>query len=126
MPRTAAISRGIKVPFQGSSPSVTKSDELVAVYLDALAYDGSDHGVQTGAVAAASQHSYAHGWSVPRTTVCLEVGCLTKSLTRRASVKPRRASARRQVFDERKTGFEPATLTLARCLSSSTVSSRVL
>ena len=63
-----------RVPFHGSSPSVTKSDELVTVDLDALAYDSSDNCVQTRAVAAASKHSYAHGRSVPRTGVCQEVG----------------------------------------------------
>ena len=63
-----------RVPFHGSSPPVTKSDELVTVDLDALAYDGSDHGVQTRAVAAASQHSYTHRRSVTRTGLCSEVG----------------------------------------------------
>ena len=62
-----------RVPFQGSSPSVTESDELTVDW-DALAYDSSDHGVQTRAVAAASQHSYPHEWSVPRTEVCPGVG----------------------------------------------------
>ena len=64
-----------RVAFQGSSPSVTKSDEFVTVYLDALAHDGSDHGVQARAVAAASQHSYTHGRSVPKKG-CPEVGYL--------------------------------------------------
>ena len=89
-----------RIPFQGSSPSVTKSDELVTVDLDALAYDSSDNCVQTRAVAAASQHSYAHGGSVPRTRVCPEVG--------------RRVPARRKACSQeglgRKTGFEPATI----------------
>ena len=63
-----------RVPFHGSSPAVTKSNELVTVDLDTLAYDGADHGVQTRAVAAASQHSYTHGRSVPRTGLCPDVG----------------------------------------------------
>ena len=63
-PREDAPNRGDikrhRVPFQGSSPPVTKSDELVTVDLNALSYDSSYHGVQTRAVAAASQHSYTH------------------------------------------------------------------
>ncbi len=51
---------GHRVPFHGSAPPVTKSDELVAIDLDALAYDSSDHSVQTWAIAPASQHSYTH------------------------------------------------------------------
>jgi hypothetical protein len=65
-----------RVPFHGSSPPVTKSDELVPVDLDTLAYDGSDHGVQTRAVAAASQHSYTHGRERTQDRVCPEFGCL--------------------------------------------------
>jgi len=48
------------VPFHGSSPAVSKSDELITVDLDALAYDSSDHCVQTRTVTAPRQHSYPH------------------------------------------------------------------
>ncbi len=34
-----------RVPFKRSAPPITKSDKLVTVDLDALAYDSSDHGV---------------------------------------------------------------------------------
>jgi hypothetical protein len=49
-----------RVAFHGSSPPVPKSEELITVDLDTLAYDSSDHGVQTRAITAPRQHSYPH------------------------------------------------------------------
>ena len=42
-------------------PAVAEADELEAVGPDALADDGADDRVETGAVAATGEHSDAHG-----------------------------------------------------------------
>ena len=42
-------------------PAVAEADELVAVLRHALADDGADDSVETGAVAATGEHSDAHG-----------------------------------------------------------------
>ena len=60
MPRTAATSSGHRQALERALPAVAEADELVAVLLHALAHDGPDHRVETGAVAAAGQHSDAH------------------------------------------------------------------
>ena len=44
-------------------PSVAESDEFVAVLLGALADDGADDGIETGAVAATGEDSDSHGHS---------------------------------------------------------------
>ena len=48
------------VPFQRPTPPVTESNELVLVDLDSLPHHCTDHGIQTRAVAPASQDSYTH------------------------------------------------------------------
>ena len=50
--------RGLTV--DRAAPAVAKSDEVVAVLLDALADDGTDHRVQAGAVTTACEYSDAH------------------------------------------------------------------
>src|SRR5580704_7579394 len=51
-----------EVAFHGSPPPVPKAEELIAVDLDTLPYDSSDHRVQTRAITAPRQHSDPHGW----------------------------------------------------------------
>src|SRR5579875_788509 len=48
------------VPLQGPAPAVAEPDELESVLLDALADDGTDNGIEAGAVPASGQHSHSH------------------------------------------------------------------
>src|SRR5581483_4388641 len=50
-----------RVAFERPAPPVAEPDEFKAVFLHALAHDGSDNSVQTGAVAASGEDSHSHG-----------------------------------------------------------------
>src|SRR5690606_12859832 len=67
--------QGHRLALQGTPPAVTEADELVTVDAHPLTDDASDHGVQTGAVAASGQDSYTHGgflptWFTTRIALC--------------------------------------------------------
>lgn len=48
------------VTVQQAAPAVFEADDLVAVIGDTAVDDGSDHGIEAGAVTATGQHAYTH------------------------------------------------------------------
>ena len=84
MPRTCATPSSVVIALQRPAPAVEEADELEAVLGHALADDGADDRVQARAVATASEHSDAHGFS--------SVDWIVHIQPRTAMIRPPRSS----------------------------------
>ena len=66
--------QGHRVAFERPSPPVAEPDEFQPVLLHALADDGADNCIKTGAVAATGENSHSHGTNLSGREACAD-GC---------------------------------------------------